>query len=67
LRCLEDVERFAGQQVMTHREHLDQLQERAAKLRRTLDDALRVSDVRFEQLALTLPGVEKRPLSEVHR
>ncbi len=56
---LEHVKRFAGQQVVTHREHLDQLQKRAAKLRGSLDDALRVLDVGFEELAIARRGIEE--------
>ena len=61
MRRLEHVERLAGQQVVAHREHLDELQERAAQLRRAFDDPLRILDMSFEQLAIARAGVEKRP------
>ena len=45
---------------MAHREHLDQLEERAAKLSRAVHDPARIADVGFEQFLVALAGVKKR-------
>src|SRR5208282_80213 len=55
------VERLAGQQVLAHREHLDQLHESSAQVLGAFENSFGVADVGFEQLAILGAARKKRP------